>query len=172
MVIRKAEGKDFNEIQQLYWTIAERMEGMPYDALWRKEVYPSDEFIRSSIEAGELFLIDEAEVIGAMILNHSGNEGYRRCQWSIKAEDSEVLFVHALGVHPDFQGKGLSKALVSRAIKEARLQQLKAVRLDVVPANLPAVRLYESFGFRFCQKVKMYYEDTGWMEFLLYELPL
>lgn len=172
MEIRKAEEKDFSAIQQLYWTIADRMAGTQYDALWRRSIYPADEFIRKSIESGELFLLEEDEIAGAMVLNHEANEGYRSCHWSIEAKAEEVLFVHALGVHPDHQGKGHSKALVREAIAEAARQKLKAIRLDVVPANTPAVRLYEGFGFRFCQKVTMYYEDTGWMEFLLYELVL
>ena len=38
--------------------------------------------------------------------------------------------------------------------------------------NLPAVRLYESEGFRFVSRVELFYEDTGLTDFLLYEYAL
>ena len=35
-----------------------------------------------------------------------------------------------------------------------------------------AARLYEKAGFRFVSTVNMFYEDTGWADFRLYESDL
>ena len=59
--------------------------------------------------------------------------------------------------------------IVSHAISAAKATGQKAVRVDVLKGNLPAVKLYESLGFKFIGEVELFYEDTGLTEFLLYE---
>lgn len=88
------------------------------------------------------------------------------------ADDSELLIIHALGVHSDFYGKGYAKAMVQKAIDIAKETGMKAIRLDVLGGNIPAERLYQGFGFRYMATLKMYYEDTGWTDFKLYEYVL
>ena len=88
------------------------------------------------------------------------------------ADDSELLIIHTLGVHSDFNGKGYAKAMVQKAIDIARETGMKAIRLDVLGGNIPAERLYQGFGFQYMATLKMYYEDTGWTDFKLYEYVL
>lgn len=45
----------------------------------------------------------------------------------------------------------------------------KAVRLDILGTNTAAERLYTRCGFRFVQAKQMYYDDTGWTEYKLFE---
>ena len=80
--------------------------------------------------------------------------------------------IHALGVHPDFQGKGCAKAMVRKAITIAGETGMKAIRLDVLAGNIPAENLYQGMGFQYLTSVQMYYEDTGWAAFKLYEYVL
>ena len=47
-----------------------------------------------------------------------------------------------------------------------------AVRLDAIKTNIPAQRLYEKYGFARCGTEQLYYESTGWTEFILYEYLL
>lgn len=51
-------------------------------------------------------------------------------------------------------------------------QNIKAIRLDVLGGNIPASKLYESMGFKYIETLKLFYEDTGLTDFLLYELVL
>lgn len=88
------------------------------------------------------------------------------------ANQKEVMIIHALGVLPEFHGTGKAKALVREAIRIANEKQQKAIRLDVLSGNVPAMKLYESMGFHFQKSIKMFYADTGWTDFRLYELPL
>ena len=64
---------------------------------------------------------------------------------------------------------GYAKAMVQRAIDLARANGMKAIRLDVLEGNIPAENLYIGFGFQYMATLKMYYEDTGWTNFRLYE---
>ena len=45
----------------------------------------------------------------------------------------------------------------------------KAIRLDVLKGNLPAEKLYTGLGFKYLHTLKMFYEDTGWTDYELYE---
>ena len=107
-----------------------------------------------------------------MVLNHDYNESYHNYQWQTAANDSELLIIHALGVHSDFNGKGYAKAMVQKAIDIAKETDMKAIRLDVLTGNIPAEKLYQGFGFQHMATMQMYYEDTGWADFKLYEYVL
>ena len=48
----------------------------------------------------------------------------------------------------------------------------QAVRLDVMTKNLPAQKLYTAAGFVPIGKFRITYEDTGPMEFFMYEYDL
>lgn len=69
-------------------------------------------------------------------------------------------------------GKGIGKIVVENILKLARAEHKKAVRLDVLGACKAAERLYTSCGFRFVEAKEMFYEDTGWTEYKMFELNL
>ena len=56
--------------------------------------------------------------------------------------------LHTLAVSPVCYGQGVGSKMVALCIQYARKNGYKAIRLDVVPGNVPAIRLYEKFGFR------------------------
>ncbi len=56
------------------------------------------------------------------------------------------------------------------AIETAKDAGMKAIRLDVLKGNVPAERLYTSIGFVYVDTLKLFYEDTGRVDFELYEL--
>jgi mycothiol synthase len=53
-----------------------------------------------------------------------------------------------VGCHPDYRRKGLSRAMIAEGLR--RLKALEAESAVVYPwsTNEPAIRLYESYGFR------------------------
>lgn len=51
------------------------------------------------------------------------------------------------GVHPDYQGRGLGKALLSRSLRAMIRKGLRTVELEMDIENTPAHNLYTSFGF-------------------------
>lgn len=173
MKISAAKINDYKRVQEFYWEICELMADSPFDIKWKKEIYPANELLRSSLAKGELYIMEEAgEITGAMILNHEGNESYAGARWSVEASADRVMVIHALGIRPKYQGRGLSKLLVAEAEKIARESGQLAIRLDMLRSNVPALKLYESAGFVYQGTLPMFYEDTGWTEFLLYEKPL
>jgi len=62
--------------------------------------------------------------------------------------------------------------VVSHVLKLARKIGKKTVRLDVLSGNPAAEALYTGMGFRFVEAKTMFYEDTGWKEFRMFEYIL
>ena len=85
--------------------------------------------------------------------------------------------VVALGM---FDGVHLGhRALMTRLLEEAkRLGAIPVVYtfsnhpLDVLGGNVPAERLYTGQGFARRGTVRMFYDDTGWTDYGLYEYLL
>ena len=65
-----------------------------------------------------------------------------------------------------------AKSMMREAIALAEQTGQKAIRLDVLRGNVPAENLYKGIGFQYVGTVPMFYEDTGWTDYLLYEYPL
>lgn len=56
--------------------------------------------------------------------------------------------IHQFGVDPDWQGKGIGRALHDAALEVARVLGLTSVALDKAVPAVELVRLYESWGYR------------------------
>ncbi len=173
MEIRRAAPEEFAAVRGFYHSLIDAVQNRAHTVGWQKDVYPAPAFLQASLAAGELYLaLEGGRIAGAMVLNHENNESYPGDVWQIAATPAEILVIHALGVHPDFERRGYGRALVGRAAELARASGSKALRLDVLAGNTAAERLYERCGF--CRRITlpMYYEDTGWTDFILYELVL
>ena len=113
MNIRVVKKNEYNAIRAFYHTLIDRMKDAEYKPGWEKEVYPSDAYLRESLENGDLWVYEtDGGYAAAMILNRESNEGYK---------------------------------------------------------NMPAEKLYVKHGFRYIDTVQMFYEDTGWTNFKVYE---
>lgn len=140
---------------------------------WEVDIYPSPEFLRDSIHNGELYIgVVDGQIAASMVVNHEFNESYNSFQWPTEAEKYEITVIHALGVHSVYAGRGIAKKMVQKAISVARDNKQKVIRLDVLKGNLPAEKLYEREGFRKLHTLPMFYEDTGWTDYELFELVL
>lgn len=173
MNIRTANKSEYNEIRHFYHKVIDLMQDSEYHPAWKKGVYPSDAYLMESLENDELLVGEfSGEYVAAMIVNHKCNEDYKSVRWSVEPEDCKVTIVHALCVLPTLHGKGIAGALVRKVIEIAENTNQKAVRLDVLAGNLPAERLYLKHGFQYVTTTQMYYEDTGWTDFKLFEYTI
>lgn len=87
--------------------------------------------------------VEENKVVGYIGLSVIIDEGY-------------ILNV---AVHPDYQGKGIGKALVKTVDDFAVENNLAFVTLEVRPSNEKAISLYESFGFKKVGERRDYYSN-------------
>ncbi|MEO6859146.1 MAG: ribosomal protein S18-alanine N-acetyltransferase, partial [Solirubrobacteraceae bacterium] len=64
-----------------------------------------------------------------------------------------------VAVDPARQHQGIGRRLLEQMIERAGVEE--QYTLEVRTSNAPAIRLYESFGFRSAGKRPRYYRDTG-----------
>lgn len=171
--IRLAQENEFQNVRLFYLSLIDSMDKMPYRPKWIKDVYPSPEYLMEAIKNQELFIgLENGEIACGMILNSHYVDDYNKIHWNVNAHGDEVLVVHTLGVHYDFNGKGYGKALVRFAIDYGRKTGRKVVRLDVLKGNVSAENLYPSVGFREIETIPVHYENMGTDEFIMYEYEL
>lgn len=173
MLFKKANLEDFHRIKQFYWDLIDEMSDQNDKIGWKKGIYPTDSFLQESLDRGELFVLEEGGgLCASVILNSACNEGYAGVTWSIECGENEILVPHALAVSPSRQGKGIGRYFMEEILKLAKTEKKKKVRLDILGTNTAAERLYTGCGFRFVQAKDMFYEDTGWTEYKMYERVL
>lgn len=64
---------------------------------------------------------------------------------------------------------GVASRMVHHVIETARRSPVKTIRLDVLAGNIPAERVYTKLGFACLDTIPMYYADTGWTNYRLFE---
>ena len=170
MEIRPAKENEYPAVRKFYHSLIDEMENAQFGPGWKKDIYPAPEFLLESIRKGELYIgIIDAVIVSCMVLNHECNEGYKTIKWSVEVEDAGVFIIHALGVTPGFGKRGIAKEMVQRAFDVARRRNIHVLRLDVLQGNTPAVKAYSKMGFQHMGTVQMFYEDTGWTNFEMFE---
>jgi len=173
MTIKSVNLNDFENVMQFYYDLIESMQSAEFRPGWKKDIYPTRQFIRDSIVKNELFIaIIDDSIVGSMIMNHDYADGYSKIKWKITVEKNEIMVIHALGISQYYQGKGIAKKMVEYAIENCKNSGIKAIRLDVLASNKPAQKLYTAMGFIYMNTIQLFYEDTGLTDFLLYELVL
>lgn len=172
-MFQKAKTEDLRRVRDFYWNLIDEMKYENEKIGWKKGMYPTDEYLQDSILNGELYLLtNESGLCACVILNSACNEGYSDIPWRLGCPSDEVLIPHALAVSPAMQGRGIGTKLVHEIIRKAKSEGKKAVRLDILGTNEAAERLYIKCGFEFTAAKQLFYEDTGWTEYKMFELAL
>lgn len=78
--------------------------------------------------------------------------------------------LYSIAVQGQAQGRGVARALLAAAEREARLKGKARMRLEVRADNGTALRLYGTAGYREVGRRPDYYEDDG--EAVLMDKPL
>ena len=132
--IRHAEPGDFQAIQEIYGcpkAFAGTLQ-LPYPSqeMWRKRLAEPPEGVYN------LVAVVDGKVVGQLGL-HTSSRPRRRHVGSF-----------GIGVHDDWQGRGVGKALLKACVEMAdNWLNLTRLELEVYTDNAAAIRLYESFGF-------------------------
>ena len=138
---------------------------------WMYKIYPSESWVKQMTEAGEQYIcVDGKKIVGAFVLNADPQGNYRKGNWSLDLPDGAYMVLHALAIDPELQGRGLGAEVVRFCTEKAKAEGYKALRLDIVPGNIPAKKLYEKTGFRYVEDVDLDRNIAHIPMFSLYEL--
>ncbi|GBF08496.1 N-terminal acetyltransferase [Aeropyrum pernix] len=76
------------------------------------------------------------------------------------SEERPVGHLVSIAVRPGFRGRGIGSKLLSETVRVMKnVYRVDAIFLEVRVSNMPAIRLYEKFGFRKVRRIKGYYRD-------------
>ena len=171
MVLKQCKIEDFLRVTEFYKYSIENNLKMKEYCPWVYGKHPTDDMIKFYIENGFLFYLEEdKEIIAASALTSYQDKEYREVNWGQHLKDDEVSVVHILCVSPKKRRCGVAKRVVKELITIAKDSNKRGVRLDALCTNKPAHSLYESLGFNKCDKKRWYAENTGWIDFFLYEM--
>ena len=174
LALRLARTEETAEVIAFYHKLIEENLDSPYHPDWRIDIYPEDKHLQDCIAAGTLYVIDAPDggYCAACVLGCEICDGYDDVPWRCDALWEDVVIVHLLCVDRAFRCCGVGRMLVEQVIQISRGHGKRAVRLDVMKKNLPAHKLYLTCGFSSVGDCRLYYEDTGWMDFTMYEYDL
>lgn len=171
-----ATAEHLDGVQRLYSAVTTALENSGNPAGWFKDVYPIREDATAALAQNTLFVaLLDWQVAGTTVLNQRPEPGYVAAQvdWQMSAADDEILVIHTLAVHPDFQNCGVGRQLVEFAESHARQKKLKAIRFDTYVQNTPAQQLYERLGYSYRGTYDIGYAEKYGLElFKLYEKVL
>lgn len=87
------------------------------------------------------------KVLAVKVDEHVG--GILSLSWD---KDNTEAKIELVAVQPQFGRRGIGRTLVTQAISIAQLQGCSAISVVTQGENLPAMKLYESCGFKLCDK--------------------
>ena len=136
MHFRTAIESDVDKIKSLYKAVARRGDGI---ARKEHEVTTAyvESFVRKSMDMGLIIVCEHPDHPQRLVAEIHGYKS------------GLYVFSHVLGdltivVHPDFQGKGLGKALMRQMIKRLRSEDISNITLFADPH---VVDFYRGLGF-------------------------
>ena len=148
MIIRKCTLQEIPAAGAFYDKVVKTLEETVNYPKWTYKVYPSEEYAREMTEQGMQYLcLDKEQIVGAFVLNNDPQGSYEKASWSREVPEGGYLVCHALAADPERKGSGIGKYMVEYCIRYAKEKGFPEIRLDVVPGNIPAKKLYESCGF-------------------------
>ena len=171
--MRKCTQSDLPIILDFYQLVINETEDMPVHARWAYGQHPTEEMITDYVRQGNMYCSEDgADIIAAVAVTPYQTDDYHDIDWQAALNDDEVAVVHILAVNPHFRNQGYAKDMMREVISLANSKGLKAVRLDALVCNTPAHQLYESLRFQKRDVRHWYAENTGWIDFYLFEYLL
>lgn len=149
MVIRQAAAADLDAVERIYDAVHTEEEAGRTSIGWIRGIYPTRETAEEALALGSLYVLeDEGQILATAKIDQTQVDVYALADWSIPAEDGEVLVLHTLVVDPAAFRRGLGRAFVEFYEQEARRRGCRVLRIDTNEKNLAARRFYAGLGFR------------------------
>ena len=171
MEIRKCAVSEAAAVGEFYDATVKFMEdnGVNYPK-WIYKVFPTTDYATDSARAGNQFICTDGEkILAAFVLSENPEGDYSKGAWSQNLADGEFLVLHAFAVAPSVWRQGLGKKIIEFCTSYAAEKNYRALRLDIVPENFPAQKLYEACGFKFVGAADLGRGFSGIARFCMYE---
>lgn len=171
--IEKCDEEDIVRVGQFYDEVILWLNDHVNYPRWIYKVYPSENSARIMVDAGCQYIYRDGESILAVFALSTEPQGnYQQGNWSQALEDGLYLVLHALAIDSKKQRRGIGTEIIQFCIAKAKEENYKAIRVDIVPTNYPARRLFEKNGFVYVGDVDLGLGIGNIPAFSLYKLNL
>ena len=168
MIIRKCKEEDIKSAGAFYDMIVEWLDLHINYPKWMYKVYPSEESVRLMVDEGSQYLcLADGKIVAAFVLNTDPQGNYKKGLWTRDLPEGSYLVLHTLAVDPESRRKGLADEIIRFCTDKAKEGGYQAIRLDIVPGNIPAEHLYKKNGFSCVGDVDL---DRGYEEIPIFQL--
>lgn len=165
MNLIKCEMEHLDLVSDMYAGVVKHLEETVNYPKWSKN-YPCRESVKEAIKKGEQYAcVENNEVLGAVVLNENPNGNYEAGNWRKELKRGEYLVIHTLAVDALAERKGIGGYIVDCCTEIAMREGYQAIRIDVVPDNVPAINLYQRKDFTFGRD-KRFVEEYRWYSFV------
>lgn len=148
------------------------MSGLTFERVVRPEPalleelagYDAEAFGETGLRSFDLGVVAR---VGGVYLVREGGAIAGSCQLLRMLDAPEMFWVFGFYVRPGWRGRGLGRHLLEYAAAQVQAAGGEGLALSVSPANVVAINLYLSFGFRVVEEVADFYgpgEDRYVME--------
>ncbi|MCW5514809.1 GNAT family N-acetyltransferase [Muriicola sp. Z0-33] len=133
---------------------------------WNSD-YPSQAAFKNDIQRKELYVLEiNGKIKGMITITTIKDEEYMPVAWLTSTDNA--MYIHRLGVDPEFQGMGYAQQLMNYAEDYAKVSGFASVRLDTFSRNKRNQKFYEQRGY---QKLSdIYFPKQSKYPFHCYEL--
>ena len=146
MNIRKANRRDLDSIENIYNEIHTAEEDGILTIGWKRGVYPTRKTAEEAILRGDMFVLEEGEIVGAAIINRIQVDVYSGAPW--EHDIDSVCVLHTLVISPHAARKGYGRAFVEFYERWAKEHDLPELRIDTNARNAAARAMYQKMGYR------------------------
>lgn len=115
--------------------------------------YPTRKIIEEDLIKGALHVLKNgSKIVGAVNLSKEQEIQYQEINWHF--DDSKVLVIHRLVVHPTFQGQGLGIKLMQYSEGYAIDNNYTSIRLDAYSQNQKVLEFYKKRDYHFRGRIR------------------
>jgi GNAT superfamily N-acetyltransferase len=146
MNIREASITDLDSIENIYNEIHTSEESGIQTIGWMRGIYPTRRTAEESIRRGDMFVLENEQIVGAGIINQTQVDVYFDAPWEYDSDS--VCVLHTLVISPLAAGKGYGRAFVEFYEWWAKEHGLPELRIDTNARNKAARAMYQKLGYK------------------------
>ena len=173
MNIRRATLFDLPGVERIYLETHDAEEAGLSTTGWLRGVYPIRATAEAALQRGDLFVMEENNVIYATaLINRIQVDVYADAPWEYNVPDDKVCVLHTLIVSPKAGGRGLGKQFVRFYEEYALENELPELRIDTNARNWKARTMYAGLGYKEIAVVPTAFNGIPDVELVLLEKNL
>lgn len=173
MIIRKCKEEEIEKTAKFYDEVILYLDNHINYPKWKYKIYPSIISVKANYKSNSQYIcLDNDSIIASFVLNLDPEGNYKKAKWTKDLKYGEFLVIHGLAVKSDYYGKNIATKILDYCKEYAKTNGYKGIRLDIVPTNIPAKKLYLKNGFKYVMDIDLDRNIEDIPYFSLFELDL